>query len=188
MLCERSSPLLQKFIQIAFGLLLGCSEDAATTTFSERGPTGGGGNGGSAMSDAGSTTSGTGGVGGSAGSAGSVGGGGGVDGSGGSSGNASGGVSATCPTDVLAKCSPEVSDGHTHTLVVPAVTINAGKDVVLYTAEDSTGHSHELEFTATDFLILKDGGVVIKDECGQGPHRFTAMCPTSPNPMVPNCQ
>ena len=202
---------------LAFGLctlaasLVGCSEDPGISTRAEGGMssagsagnsgapggsagagstggnlatsgTGGGGSSGvSGSGGSGSTVNaGSGGTGGSSGSAGS-------GGSAGGGGTAGGGTGELCTADLVAACSPEVNDGHTHTLVITAAAINAGEDVVLVTAADQTGHSHEVEFTSTDFLILKDGGLVVKDECGQGPHQFVIRCPTPPPAIVPEC-
>ncbi|HVJ18882.1 MAG TPA: hypothetical protein VM686_25855 [Polyangiaceae bacterium] len=209
--CSRKGFLAFGLCTLA-GSLVGCSEDPGISTRAEGGMTGagtGGNGGGAAGGSAGASgsagnlatsgtggggssgTSGSGGSGGnaSAGSGGSGGNGGtaGGSGTGGSGGTAGSGTGDLCTTDLVAACSPEVGDGHTHTLVITAAAINAGEDVVLVTAADQTGHSHEVEFTSTDFLILKDGGLVVKDECGQGPHQFVIRCPTPPPAIVPEC-
>jgi hypothetical protein len=209
--CSRKNFLAFGVCTLASGLA-GCGAEPLPSTRAEGGSSAGGGaaggssgasgSGGSgapagtgsggASSGGSSGASGSGGVSGSSGASGS----GGVSGSGGASGGGgvssgpnggSGGAFDVCNTDIVASCSPEVSDGHTHTLVVTADVINAGEDIVLLTAEDTSGHRHEVELTSTDFLILKDGGLVVKDECGQGPHQFVMRCPTPPPAIVPEC-
>src|SRR6187551_2554500 len=194
--CSRKSFLAFGLCTLASGLV-GCSEDPGTTPRADGGTSGGGtgtlgggsagtGGSGGAMATAGTSgggSSGSSGTSGSGGSSGSGAGGGGTAGSGenGGTGGSSGGIASSgsgggpftiCPVDLVAQCSPAASDGHTHVLVITANAINAGEDVLLVTEPDQTGHSHMVDFTATDFLILKDEGLVVKDECGQGPHQF----------------
>ncbi len=192
---------------LAFGLsslasdLVGCSEDPGTTTRAPTastdggsGATAGGGSGGSSATagggSGGSTATAGSGSGGSSATAGS--------GSGGSSATAGGGSTAiagsggggsgVCNGDIVAKCSPAAADSHTHVLIVNAAAIAAGAETMIETQPDATGHSHSIPLTTADFLILKDGGIVIVDKCGAGPHQFVIKCGAIPEPDMPNCQ
>jgi hypothetical protein len=148
---------------------LGCSDDDDDEAPSV--PGGAGGTGGTSGG-----TSGRGGTGGAAGTGGTSGaaGTGGTSGTGGAAGtggSAGGGSVTSCNTNV------STSDGHTHTLMVPAADAVAGVDKT-YTTGITEGHTHMVTVTAADFQILRSGQSVMKPTTlvDEHLHQVTVMC------------
>jgi collagen type I/II/III/V/XI/XXIV/XXVII alpha len=108
-------------------------------------------------------------------------------GTGGTNGTGSGGTAGGACTDPLPDSMVADDTMHTHTLTVPASTLNASSDQTLTTGPvmDATGtiaaHTHPITFTTSDLSILKAGGAVtVVTQLSDGhTHTYRVSCTTA---------
>ncbi|HVV16339.1 MAG TPA: hypothetical protein VHH90_03975 [Polyangia bacterium] len=100
-------------------------------------------------------------------------------GTGGTSGSGSGGTSGGACADPLPETQVADSNGHTHTVSIPASDLNATADQTVDTSV-TLGHTHAVTLTVANLATIKGGGHVTVTSTQAGSpahvHMYTVSC------------
>ena len=97
---------------------------------------------------------------------------------------------SSCGSAVMASISQNHPLGMEHILTIQPADIMAGVAKV-YDIRGNATHSHFVQVTAADFVMLQAGATLIKQVCNSltaaGYHQVVLKCGTSPSGSAPAC-
>ena len=96
---------------------------------------------------------------------------GGPDGGGGAGGMGAGGGGGTGGAAPGYMCATSMTGSHMHPLTIPGGDVELGNHDGPYLLEDGgTGHTHDLQFTAYDFVYLQAGATITRNSTTTNDH------------------